>query len=312
MSSTPITSALTLVQLQCFLAIVDHGSFAAAGRQLGLSTSAVSKTISRLEQAHAIRLLNRSTHALSLTPEGERLLPSVREAVSNFKAVEFAMSDVSARSADGKVRISAPTAFLSAFIAPLMTRFRAEHPGILLELRGSDAMDDLADEGIDLALRTGRINGVPGHLRQSWFRFPWMTCASPGYLAAHGAPTTLEDLAHHNLIGFRNRGTGLVDPWRYRTSIWADGTTIRWNPNPVLILDDANAVRAAAVEGAGVIWSPSWLVVDDIRAGRLQQVLGELPPTTMEMSIIRRAQVPTPERTALVIAFLQMSARTLA
>lgn len=306
-----MTSALTLVQLQCFLAIVDQGSFAAAGRQLGLSTSAVSKTISRLEQAHGVRLLNRSTHALSLTSEGERLLPSVREAVNNFETVASAMSDVSSGSAGGKVRISAPTAFLTAFIAPLMTSFRADHPGILLELRGSDAMDDLADEGIDLALRTGRINGIPGHLRQHWFRFSWVTCASPDYLATYGTPTRLEDLVHHDLIGFRNRRTGLVDPWRFRESMQADSTAMRWNPDPVLILDDANAVRAAAVEGVGVIWSPSWLVANDIRDGRLQQVLGELATTTMDMSIIRRAQVPTPERTALVIAFLQMSARTL-
>jgi DNA-binding transcriptional LysR family regulator len=306
--STPAIANLTLLQLRCFSAIVDRGSFAAAGRQLGISTSAVSKTISRLEKVGSVRLLNRSTHALSLTPEGERLLPSVREALDRIDSVEATIQDVATRGAGGKVRISAPIAFLSACLIPLASRFRAEHPDIVLEFRASDAMDDLADEGIDLALRAGPISGIPGHLRQAWFQFPWVTCASPDYLAARGTPMTLDDLAHHDLIAFRNQGTGLIEAWRYGMPAGSGGTAIRRDPTPMLIVNEGNAIRAAGVAGMGVIWTPKWNAIEAIEAGRLQPILTDLIAHTMDITIVRRAQEHTPQRIALVIAFLQRNA----
>lgn len=309
MTSTPAASDLTLLQLRCFVAIVDRGSFAAAGRQLGMSTSAVSKTISRLERAGSVRLLHRSTHALSLTPEGERLLPAVREALAGIESVEAAMQDVSARAAGGKVRISAPIAFLSACLVPLASNFRAEHPDIVLEFHASDAMDDLADEGIDLALRTGPISGVPGHLRQHWFQFPWVTCASPDYLAERGTPMTLDDLAHHDLIAFRNQGTGLIEPWRYRVPNEHGDTAIRRDPAPTLVVNEGNAIRAAGIAAMGIIWTPHWNAAEGIKAGRLQPILTDLIAHTMDIAIVRRAQDHTPQRVALVIAFLQRNAR---
>jgi DNA-binding transcriptional LysR family regulator len=309
MPSTPSLSDLTLSQLRCFLAIVDRGSFAAAGRQLGMSTSAVSKTISRLEQVGSVRLLNRSTHALSLTPEGERLLPSVREALDRLDGVEAAMQDVATRGAGGKVRISAPIAFLNACLIPLASLFRAEHPDIVLEFRASDAMDDLADEGIDLALRAGAISGIPGHLRQRWFEFPWVTCASPDYLAERGTPMTLDDLAHHDLIAFRNQGTGLIETWRYRMPVGSGDTAIRRDPTPMLIVNEGNAIRAAGVAGMGIIWTPKWNAIEAINDGRLQPILTDLIAHTMDITILRRAQEHTPQRIALVIAFLQRNAQ---
>jgi DNA-binding transcriptional LysR family regulator len=309
MTSTPAIAELTLLQLRCFAVIVEQGSFAAAGRQLGMSTSAVSKTISRLEKVGSIRLLNRSTHALSLTPEGERLLPSVREALGRIDSVEAAMQDVATRGAGGKVRISAPIAFLSACLIPLAARFRAEHPDIVLEFRASDAMDDLADEGIDLALRAGPISGIPGHLRQSWFQFSWVTCASPDYLAARETPMTLDDLAYHDLIAFRNQGTGLIEPWRYRTPTGSGGRAIRRDPTPMLIVNEGNAIRAAGVAGMGIIWTPKWNAIQAIEAGHLRPILTDLIPHRMDITILRRAQEHTAPRIALVIAFLQRNAR---
>lgn len=274
-----------------------------------MSTSAVSKTISRLEKVGSVRLLNRSTHALSLTSEGERLLPSVREALARVESVEVAMQDVAARGAGGRVRISAPIAFLSACLVPLASRFRAEHPDIVLEFRASDAMDDLADEGIDLALRTGPISGVPGHLRQHWFQFPWVTCASPDYLKARGTPLTVDDLARHDLIAFRNQGTGLIEAWRYGRPTGSGEPAIRWNPTPTLVVDEGNAIRAAGVAGMGIIWTPNWNAAEGIKAGRLQPILTDLVAHTMDIAIVRRAQEHTPQRIALVIAFLQRSAQ---
>jgi len=302
--STPIGTPLTFAQIQCFVAVVDAGSLSAAGRLLGLTTSGVSRTISRLEQSRGVRLLNRSTHALSLTQEGERLIELARTSLRALAEVEAAMGDLAGSGVVGRVRVSAPTAFLSAGLVPLLPRFRAAHPDILLDLRGSDPNADLAEEGIDLALRMGPVEGIPGHLRQVLLRFGRLTCAAPAYLHARGVPATPAALLQHDRIGFRNQRTGRVEAWRY-------GETLGWNPPPVLISDDANAALAAAIEGVGVIWAPSWLVARACRAGELVSLLGDWPSEQSTLSIIRRDGDHSPARFAQVIAFLRGAAAEL-
>jgi DNA-binding transcriptional LysR family regulator len=307
MSTTNLS--LTFAQLQCFVGVVETGSFAAAGRQLGLTTSGVSKTIARLEMARGVRLLNRSTHSLSLTDEGERLIDLAREALQSVGRVEDALGSVAFAGSTGRVRISAPTAFVGACLVPLLPRFRATYPEILLDLRASDAMVDLADEAVDLALRTGPISNIPGHLTQLLFTFRWVTCASPDYLARRGSPSRPADLSHHDLVAFRNQRTGLVDPWRLRTS-GAVSVATRLAPSPAVVLDDANAACAAALAGAGLLWAPEWLVNHALGAGRLVEVLAEYAGERMRMSIIRRDQPHNPERLGRVLAFLSESRST--
>ena len=300
--STP--QALTLVQLSCFVAVVDTGSFAEAARQLAMTTSGVSKIIARLEAARSIRLLNRSTHALSLTPEGELLLPLARDALREVEKVETALSLASVKGATGRVRLSAPTAFLSACLVPLLPRLREALPDITLDLRGSDAMVDLADGAVDLALRTGVIRGIPGHKSQLLFTFPWVTCASPGYLAKRPEPSAPEDLQRHDLIGFLNKRTGIVDPWRFRRPGADQPETIRVVPSPAVVLDDANAVVAAAIAGVGIAWTPRWLVSAALDTGTLTPILGDWRVEEMKMSLIRR-EGRISDRTKRIIAFLK-------
>lgn len=304
MSTTSLS--LTFAQLQCFVGVVDTGSFAEAGRHLGLTTSGVSKTIARLEMARGVRLLNRSTHSLSLTDEGEHLINLAREALLSVGRVEDALGNVASAGSAGRVRISAPAAFVGACLVPLLPGFRATYPEILLDLRASDTMVDLADQAVDLALRTGPISNIPGHLAQLLFTFRWVTCASPDYLARQGVPSSPADLSHHDLIAFRNQRTGLVDPWRYRTSD-AGGAATRLMPSPAVMLDDANAACAAAIAGAGLLWAPEWLVNRELGAGRLVEVFPEDAGERMKMSIIRRDQSHNPERLVRVLAFLRES-----
>lgn len=300
--STPLP--LTLVQLHCFIAVVEYGSFAEAGRRLGLSTSGVSKTISRLEQARAVRLLNRSTHAVSLTPEGELLLPLALEAIRTVQDVDAALSNAGSSGGSGRVRLSAPTAFVGACLAPLMPHFRAAFPQVSLDLRGSDMMVDLAEGAVDMVLRTGSMNGIPGHRQQALFSFPWVTCASPDYLAERGEPRIPADLADHDLIGFRNQRTGVVDPWRYARHAADKTTPIRFIPTPAIILDDANAILAAAISGVGIAWTPRWLVSEAVRAGGLRPLLAGWVGEEMTMFMVRRNGL-APERTEQVINFLK-------
>ncbi|MCU4161412.1 LysR family transcriptional regulator [Acidiphilium sp. AL] len=293
-----------MIQLTCFLAVAETGSFTAAGRRLGMTTSGVSKTISRLEQARAIRLLNRSTHAVSLTEDGERLLPLAREALRGIEKADAAISVASRDSVAGRVRITAPTAILTTCLVPLLPQFRAELPQIELDLRGSDRMVDLAEEAIDLAIRTGPLDGIPGHRAQILCDFPWITCAAPNYLGRRGTPSVPNDLESHDLIGFRSQRTGIVEPWRYAHPRTGASKIIRISPGLAVVLDDACAVAAAAVSGIGIAWVPSRLISLPLRAGALVPLLSDWAGKPMRMSIVRR-EGRVSERTRIVMEFLR-------
>ena len=304
------TPALTMIQLQCFVRVVDTGTFAEAGRQLAMSTSGVSKTIARLENSRGVRLLNRSTHSLSLTPEGEHLIGLARDAVRSVEQIDQALAVAARDGTAGRVRLGAPTAFLAACIAPLLPAFRAVHPDIVLDLRGSDEMVDLADDGLDLVLRSGSIDGIPGHLQQTLFTFPWVTCASPTYLLGRTKLATPADLTDHALIGFQNQRTGLLDPWRFKTA--AERQSERWSPDPAIIVDDANAIVEAAIAGAGIAWAPQWLVANALRSGKLVPLLEAWSFERMTMSMVRRRHGHNPKRVDSVIGFFKANAPAFA
>lgn len=311
--STPV-SAVSFPQLRCFIAVVDAGSFAGAGRQLGMTTSGVSKTIARFEAEIGMKLLHRSTHALSLTAEGEHLIEPAREAVGSIGRLEESLHLSAARSGAGRVRVSAPTAFVRSCLVPLVPLLLAEQPGMLLDLRATDRMIDLADEGVDLALRTGEIDSVHGHAQQVLFRFSWVTCASPDYVTRRGMPLTPVDLAGHDLIGFRNQRTGIVDAWRFRENEGSEPAMAggRRTPQVRIVLDDADAAFAAAIAGVGIAWAPEWLARPFLRSGAVVEVLGDWRHAGVPVSILRRDRRHTPERIERVIAFLKEYAAVMA
>ncbi len=170
-------------------------------------------------------------------------------------------------------------------------------------------MMDLADGTFDLVLRTGGLETVPGHHRQLLARFSWLVCGSPDYLGRRGAPKTPLDLRAHDVIAFRNQHTGLVDAWRFTDR--ENGIT-RWQPDPAVVLDDANAIAAAAVAGVGLMWTPSWLVREAISSRSLVPALSDWSCEPMDISIVRRPQEQNPERIRKVIAFLIAHAQVFA
>ncbi|SOB87110.1 transcriptional regulator, LysR family [Sphingomonas guangdongensis] len=297
-------------QLQCLIAVVDAGSFAAAGRRLGMTPSGVSKTIARLEDAQGVRLLHRSTHNLALTDAGEQVIDAVRAVATSLDHLRSSLILASEDDARGRVRLTAPVAFARSQLLPLLAEFRTEHPQVVVDVRASDEMIDLADAGIDVALRAGEISGVPGHLRQKWFDFDWVACASSAYLDAHGIPGTPSDLERHAIIGFRNRGTGLVEPWWFaaeRGSNKAD----RYAFDCSIIFDDAESVWHAVTLGMGVGWCPSWLASADLGRAGVLEVLPEWRVMRSPMTILRRDAPQVPGRVKELVAFLKSKAATL-
>ena len=301
MMSTPMPST-SFTQLAMFVAIVDSGSFAAAGRQLGMSRSAISKTITRFEETHAIRLLNRSTHALSLTEEGEQLIALAREALQSVAEFEAAASESGATGVTGRVRINAPSALITMSLVPALPVFCERHPEIQLDLRGSNDIIDLAAEGVDLALRAGDIATTPGYIQTHLFKFAWVTCAAPSYLEAHGIPQTPMALKQHRLIGFRNDRTGMVESWLYRP----DGALPhRVSPGAALLFDDAVAAAGAVHSGVGIAWAPKWLVASSLESGALVPLLEDWEILETSISIVRRDRRLTPARVRIVIDWLK-------
>ncbi len=265
-----------------------------------MTTSGVSKTIARMEAACGARLLHRSTHALSPTEAGERLIPSARAVIAAMQEAEAALEDVSVGTGGGRVRVSAPTAFVRACLVPTLPALLLARPDIVLDIRASDETIDLAESGVDLALRSGPLDGLPGHVRLPWFSFPWVACATSAYLEREGVPRTPADLAHHALIGFRNSRTGLVEPWRLGENRSPGIAPISWR----VVLDDAEAAWIAALSGVGIAWAPRWLAADALKTGAAIEVLREWRTLDTPMSIVRRDRKLVPERVGAVIDFL--------
>ncbi len=310
----------------CFVRVVEAGSFAEAGRRLGMTTSGVSKAVSRLEAEHGVRLLHRSTHALSLTDEGEQVLDDARDVLRGCERLGLALSQAADGGRAGRVRISAPPGFTRACLLPVLPRLLEAHPEIRVEIQASYNLVDLADEGVDLALRTGALAGLPGHVSQALFSSPWCAYATPGYLARRGTPSRPDDLAGHDLIGFRNSGDGRVVAWRFQDpAAGGEGGAVRhdaqarvvfdprarvvFDPRARVVFDDGPAAYGMACNGYGIVWAPEWLALGDVRRGRVVEVLREWRSGEMLMSMVRRERRLTPRRVKVVIDFLGEAAK---
>ena len=197
--------------LAVFAAVASSGSFSAAGRQLDLTPSGVSRTIDRIEARLGARLLLRSTRALTLTAEGRTYLGGARRILSDIDEVEQAIADQGAPR--GRVRVSASVAHGRVCIVPLIKGFVELHPGIVVDVNLSDEKVDIAQGQADVAIRSGPLADSQLIARRLGDNGRTIV-ASPDYLAAHGMPQTPEDLARHNCLNFNFRRAEPVWPFR--------------------------------------------------------------------------------------------------
>lgn len=293
---------VSVAQLRCFIAVVSAGSVAEAARRLGMSPASVSKAISRFEDAAGVKLLHRSTHAMSLTEAGERLLGPAREVLRAAQSLEDAAASAADERDGGGVRITGAVGLVRHVLVPLMGEFVGLYPDIRVDIRATNEIVDLAENGIDLALRSGSLDSVPGHLHKTWFRSPWVICAAPSYLQRRSRPGGLLDLGDHDLIGFRNRRTGRVEPWPHRTPNGEAGG--RYEPRPRLAFDDGDAVWDAMLAGAGIACAPLYIAASELRSGRAVELLAEWRDVDVGVAMVRRDRHLTPSRVTKLIEFL--------
>lgn len=252
-------------EMRVFAAVVDAGSFVRAADELDMSKAAVSRILSELEARLGVRLLHRTTRRLSLTTEGEVFVDRCKELLS---AVEEAEAEVTERSgqAVGVLKVSVPVSFGILRLAPLWGGFLTAHPQIQLEITLSDRAVDLVEEGFDLAVRIARLESSSLVSRRlSATRM--VLCASPRYLESHGTPRHPGDLADHVVLAYSLLAAG--DTWEFQGPDGPVAVKVR----PRMHTNSGDTCRAAALDDKGVVLQPSFLVGDDLQAGRLMELL---------------------------------------
>ena len=258
-----------LTGIIAFARAASLGSYTAAARVLGVSPSAVSKSVQRLEQHLGVRLFNRTTRSLSLTPEGrdlhERAMRLLREAEAIEQAAAAARSEPA-----GTLRITAPLPLGVHVLAPALPRFRERYPRLAIDLRLGDHFVDLIDEGIDVAIRVGDLSDSRLISRRL---APHRVCAfaSPGYLAKRGVPRHPDDLVQHDCVNFRFQSSGQALRWPFTVG----GRMLEITPNAGIVTDVSDAVAAIVAAGGGIGISPIYVAAPYVECGALVPILRE-------------------------------------
>ncbi len=256
-----------LSALAVFARVVEAGGFSAAARQLGLSKSAVSKQVSRLEDRLGARLLNRTTRRLSTTEVGAAFYQRCQRIVAEVEEAELAVSRLHGEPR-GTLRVNAPMSFGILHVAPALPGFMALHPELRVDMVLNDRQVDLIEEGFDVAVRIARLTDSSliarklAPLRQA-------VCATPEYWRRHAMPARPEDLAGHNCLLY----TYLPNPgeWRFRGPEGPFTVSISGN----LRVNNGDALKEAALGGLGVFLGPTFIVGEELRDGRLEAGLEE-------------------------------------
>jgi DNA-binding transcriptional LysR family regulator len=251
-----------LADVRIFIAVASAGGLSAAARQLGIGPMQVSRRIHVLEEELGVRLLHRTTRAVSLTAEGERFLPYARSMIDAEDSARAALLPASA-TASGVLKLTAPSVFGQAIVMPLLPALLAQHPQLRIDLDLSDRVLDIVGEGFDLALRVATL-GDSELVAKRLAGNPRMLCASPQYLARHGVPATLADLATHACITLH-----AVPRW----PVVVDGILQRVSVAPRITTSNVDAARAAALQGLGLAMLTYWDVYRQLRDGDLLSIV---------------------------------------
>ena len=250
-----------------FLRVLDLGSISAAARSLDLSVAVASQRLQRLEKQLGVRLLHRTTRRLHATPEGAALAERGRMLVEDLETLTTELRR-SGADVSGTLRMTASASFGRQYLSPLLPEFLARYPNVRISVDLSDAMKDPVSSGFDLAIRIGALedsNLVARRIAPN----RRVLCASPAYLARHGTPAAPADLAAHEclvLVGSSAR----QDTWRMTDH---NGREVLVRVSGRFECNFGEVLRDAAVAGLGIALHSTWHVCDDLKSGRLRQVL---------------------------------------
>jgi LysR family transcriptional regulator for bpeEF and oprC len=266
--------------MEVFTRVVETGGITRAADSLRLPKATAATLIQKLEASLGVKLLNRTTRQVSVTPDGaayyERcvaILAEVRETEESL-AKQHAMPR-------GRVRVDVPTLMARSVFVPALPRFFARYPEIDLALACNERRADLIEEGIDCAVWSGEIEESSLVARRVGFLY-YATCAAPSYLAAHGQPAHPDDLIRHRCINHFSPRSGKTVEWVFSK----DGTRVQTSLRGNIALEDENSYVAAAEAGLGIAQIPAFVLKDAMERGTLELVLGDWFPEPSPLHVV--------------------------
>lgn len=276
-----------------FVQVAETRSFVAAGRLLGVSASAIGKSVARLEEKLGVRLFHRSTRSVTLTAEGTLFLERSRRILAEIEAAELELSQATA-APRGRLRVSLP--LVSSLVLPVLGEFMREYPEIELDLDFTDRLVDVIEDGFDAVVRTGE----PADSRLSARRlgsFRMRLVASPDYLARRGIPQTPTDLLQHICLHYRFPNSGKLETWALRQTPGEPELRL-----PISMICNNIETRVCfSLQGLGIAYLPDFSIREPLADGRLQPILADHVERTGVFHVLWPASKhPSPKVRALV------------
>lgn len=283
--------------IMAFVSAVKAGSFTAAAATLGITRSAVGKSVARLESRLGARLLNRTTRKLSPTDEGLVVYERWSQILEDLEEVDATMAQRRGKPT-GTLRLTAPLSFGQRHILPVLNAYIKAWPEIQADVWFTDRYVDLIEEGIDVAVRIGGIKEDSRLLSRTIGGQQFITCASPDYLAQKGVPATPDELRQHETLFFLSGQRPM--PWRFQMQ---DRVCVFDGPGHVNI-DSSEALREAAMSGFGLVHLPTYLTGKDLQQGDLVEVLEAYRPPPDPIRLIYPSKRHLSPRTRAFIDLL--------
>ena len=280
--------------IQAFVQAVEAGGFARAAEKMGLTRSAVGKSVARLEGRLGVRLFHRTTRAQSLTEDGQVFYERCRRALDEITAAEAALES-GRREPSGRLRVSVPLLFGRHCVVPVLARLTRRHPRLDLEIAFSDRVVDLLEDGFDLAVRIGELRDSSNLAARLLGVQMFVMCASPGYLAGRARPLRPADFATLTAITYSR--AGVQQPWEIRD---AEGRRHTLSVARHLRFDDVQAIADAALAGFGIARLPRWLIASRLKSGELLPLLdGAEQPSEIHAVWPHSRYLPSKSRAAI-------------
>jgi len=265
--------------MQVFTRVVDANSFTKAAEHLGLPRATVTTIIQNLEALLQVRLLNRTTRRISLTPDGAAYYEHCARILGEIEETESSFRDV-ANGPKGRLRIDVPSPIGRLILIPRLSEFHARYPEVELVIGMGDRMVDLVREAVDCVIRVGELQDSTLVARRIG-ALKLISCATPDYLERYGVPQGIDDLQHHVAVQYFSHRTGRNFDWDFIV----DGQSVPVAMRGNVSVNDIEAYVACALQGFGMIQTARFMVLPHLESGALVEVLPQLSPASMPISV---------------------------
>lgn len=284
--------------LLVFINVVETRNYSATARSLGVSTSAVSAAVLRLEQKLAVRLLNRTTRRVSPTPEGLEFYQRCKRIIADLEQAEIAVGR-SGRLPSGRLRIGMPSALGRLWVIPRLPDFIRSYPSVSLEIVIGDFFTAQSRDGLDAAIQVGELPSSRMIVRKL-AAVDYVVCGAPKYLLDHGNPQSPSDLKDHVCLSYRRPRNGQIRQWRFKRGKSVETLT----PGGEIVFNSGEALISAASSGLGLAQVADYYARPEIEAGRLIELMRSHNPHAYDISIVFQQRRRIAPRLRVFVDFL--------